>query len=679
MVNDVIDDKDDDSIFLSDHSRSMREAFGYCITLFRRLEATHGNANENENKDASSITGNASNLRSMTVSHLCCHGVEALHRASEEHRTRRKEAHRTFWSSLLTSKNDASITCTGDNGDYFATDNETSSSQTQRTNPTKAKTPQTAVERMRARFVPECDGNIHTDENNHDNGGTNGERFRTKSLCPDQVRWFRDRFQNRNLPCLITGLDQTPHFGFVNQNWRRSTSGEDPSSRRCNQSRFSEHPRKYGVHRKWFRDELGDNCLVPLRFLNPSGGDQDIGEEDVDSRSQPSLDEDGRAEECATLEVSVREWIDLLEKAPQSRHESLSQHSHGKKCDDNGNTSNAKENKKGPNPTVYYLKDWHLQQKFPGRSFADDCSLYATPGFFGRDLLNPFLARFTRGDYRFCYWGPSQSFTARHSDVMHSFSWSYNVVGTKEWTFFYGDSPDEVCDPFDENNNSSNTKKTFTIRQETGQTIFVPSAWQHRVVNLEETISINHNWITSSNLDLVWDCLRVEMLAVRNELRGWGCDGNDDDNGSDGDGDDGQALHRNMEACENMLRGCLGLDVTGFVLMTLVGLLETVTALMSVSMSSATTANGSPRNETGKEGNKNSRGGMFATQEDELYFDAFRLAFVLRDVLGTEEELLRLRKRLEAVLQSDDMAQSVITMVSGLIRWVEQHGTAGNN
>lgn len=84
--------------------------------------------------------------------------------------------------------------------------------------------------------------------------------------------------------------------------------------------------------------------------------------------------------------------------------------------------------------------------------------------------------------------------------------------------------------------------------------MFVPAGWKHRVVNCEETLSINHNWITTSNLDLTLECLFTEMQAIEVELRSWGVSG--------------------YEAEENMLLGCVGLDVSFFFWMILSRTLE---------------------------------------------------------------------------------------------------------
>nr|KYP53927.1 JmjC domain-containing protein 4 [Cajanus cajan] len=43
--------------------------------------------------------------------------------------------------------------------------------------------------------------------------------------------------------------------------------------------------------------------------------------------------------------------------------------------------------------------------------------------------------------------------------------------------------------------------------QDAGEIIFVPSGWYHQVHNLEDTISINHNWFNGYNLSWVWNLL----------------------------------------------------------------------------------------------------------------------------------------------------------------------------
>lgn len=46
--------------------------------------------------------------------------------------------------------------------------------------------------------------------------------------------------------------------------------------------------------------------------------------------------------------------------------------------------------------------------------------------------------------------------------------------------------------------------------QEAGETIFVPSGWHHTVQNLEDTLSINHNWLNGYNIHWALALLQQE-------------------------------------------------------------------------------------------------------------------------------------------------------------------------
>jgi hypothetical protein len=237
----------------------------------------------------------------------------------------------------------------------------------------------------------------------------------------------------------------------------------------------------------------------------------------------------------------------------------------------------------------------------PGNNDDEVSELYRVPPHFGRDLLNRFLSAFfasddlnSVADYYFCYWGPRGSKTMRHSDVLNSFSWSYNVCGHKEWTF-YPPSSSGLSSSADraEPSSSSFASEPIRLSQKSGQCVFVPSGWHHSVVNYEETLSVNHNWITTANIDLVWSCLCQEMKAIEHELAAW----------------DSPCQSRNLQTFDHanvvkrdiklvdresvratdepnshwdvreaMLRGCVGLDVTAFFLMVSVGIIDLVSS-----------------------------------------------------------------------------------------------------
>lgn len=56
------------------------------------------------------------------------------------------------------------------------------------------------------------------------------------------------------------------------------------------------------------------------------------------------------------------------------------------------------------------------------------------------------------------------------------------------------------------------------VTQEAGDAIFVPSGWYHQVTNLEDTISINHNWFNGFNVRELWTFFQSEYNAVEREL-----------------------------------------------------------------------------------------------------------------------------------------------------------------
>ena len=48
------------------------------------------------------------------------------------------------------------------------------------------------------------------------------------------------------------------------------------------------------------------------------------------------------------------------------------------------------------------------------------------------------------------------------------------------------------------------------LEQQAGEALFVPSGWRHDVLNLDDCLSINHNWINGHNVHWAWALLRLE-------------------------------------------------------------------------------------------------------------------------------------------------------------------------
>ncbi|XP_041046592.1 2-oxoglutarate and iron-dependent oxygenase JMJD4 isoform X3 [Carcharodon carcharias] len=177
-----------------------------------------------------------------------------------------------------------------------------------------------------------------------------------------------------------------------------------------------------------------------------------------------------------------------------------------------------------------YMKDWHMHRVFPNHG------VYSTPLFFQSDWLNEYWDTVELDDYRFVYMGPKGSWTPFHADVFRSYSWSANVCGRKKWLLFPPGQEEHLKDRSgnlvydaqspnlqDRNHypNYSQCCQPIEVVQEVGEVIFVPSSWHHQVYNLEDTISINHNWLNGCNIDIMWQFLQGELTAVQEEIGEW--------------------------------------------------------------------------------------------------------------------------------------------------------------
>ncbi len=171
-------------------------------------------------------------------------------------------------------------------------------------------------------------------------------------------------------------------------------------------------------------------------------------------------------------------------------------------------------------PDVLYLKDWKFPLAFP------DHPIYEVPEYFKEDWLNDLLK-----SYRFVYLGPRGTTTRLHADVLFSYSWSTNLSGTKRWHLCPPSKTHLLRDIFNQRlaphmhvdlesslpaypGLSVARGYTYTVIQKAGETIFVPSGWHHTVENLEDTMSVNHNWINGYNLKWSWDRVSAELAAL---------------------------------------------------------------------------------------------------------------------------------------------------------------------
>lgn len=249
------------------------------------------------------------------------------------------------------------------------------------------------------------------------------------------------------------------------------------------------------------KDWVLDNGKPNLQFLSSHFGNSRVQVADCGTRD---------FSDQKRMEMSVSEFVDhWLENSLQEQGSALTDQSNGHR--------------------VLYLKDWHFVKEYP------EYLAYTTPLFFCDDWLNLYLDNYRMhtgpdtyqanneiscSDYRFVYMGAKGSWTPLHADVFRSYSWSANVCGKKQWLFL---SPTQSNLVFDRNMKNSVydifgdvSEREFPgfreaiwleCTQEQNEIIFVPSGWYHQVHNLEDTISINHNWFNAYNLSWVWNLL----------------------------------------------------------------------------------------------------------------------------------------------------------------------------
>ena len=207
---------------------------------------------------------------------------------------------------------------------------------------------------------------------------------------------------------------------------------------------------------------------------------------------------------------------------------------------------------------LLYVQNWHLPSELPPR---DGPPFYRVPRWFRSDWLNSFLdseREQERGqempgagagaggggggggvgeagcggasDYRFVYLGPAGTSTPLHVDVLHSYSWSVNVVGRKLWRLVPPEWTECLMGPGGELAPAlESALPGFTrvgealphvveVIQGVGEAIFVPSGWHHTVLNLEDTLSVNHNWLNSFNCQRAWTVLRADFREACSQI-----------------------------------------------------------------------------------------------------------------------------------------------------------------
>ena len=152
---------------------------------------------------------------------------------------------------------------------------------------------------------------------------------------------------------------------------------------------------------------------------------------------------------------------------------------------------------------------------------------YSVPKYFKEDLFKIMGAK-NRPPYRWFLIGPERSGTTIHYDPLMTSAWNTSLQGRKLWVMFPFEVPKFIAKGMDYEKKFNNGKtqtaleyfyyvipeikknekkdqlKIIECIQYPGETIFVPGGWWHAVVNLDDTMAVTQNFMSTQNFDNVW-------------------------------------------------------------------------------------------------------------------------------------------------------------------------------
>jgi len=162
---------------------------------------------------------------------------------------------------------------------------------------------------------------------------------------------------------------------------------------------------------------------------------------------------------------------------------------------------------------------------------------FSVPEYFAEDLFS-LLGEESRPDYRWIIVGPEKSGSTFHKDPNSTSAWNAVVRGSKKWILY----PPNVPPPGVHAGRSGADVVTSLSLMEwfvnfykeaqegavapvegvvgAGDVIFVPRGWWHMAINLEETVAVTQNYVSSANLPHVLRFLRPGREDLVSGCRG---------------------------------------------------------------------------------------------------------------------------------------------------------------
>jgi beta-phosphoglucomutase-like phosphatase (HAD superfamily) len=174
-----------------------------------------------------------------------------------------------------------------------------------------------------------------------------------------------------------------------------------------------------------------------------------------------------------------------------------------------------------------YLFDKDFAAKAPGMA-----GEFEIPPYFAEDLM-AVLPQEARPDHRWLIVGPRHSGSSFHVDPNANFAWNATLQGRKKWVFYPpGCEPARSAgderqvdlvrwfeDFYDDDPNAHLRQECVS---EAGECVYVPRGWWHCVLNLDVSVALTHNVVTSRNLAHALDFLGDTASCAPGE----GCRGN---------------------------------------------------------------------------------------------------------------------------------------------------------
>lgn len=163
------------------------------------------------------------------------------------------------------------------------------------------------------------------------------------------------------------------------------------------------------------------------------------------------------------------------------------------------------------------------------RALLDD---FSPPEVFQEDLFQ-YLGEGARPPFRWILLGPRRSGSSIHIDPCSTAAWNTVISGRKRWVLFPPGTPRHILKPAswlsarrseaidwflhfakDIPPQLPAHQQPMEVDCGPGDTIYVPPNWWHTVLNLDDTVAVTQNFVSTWNFPLVWQELSTSRAKM---------------------------------------------------------------------------------------------------------------------------------------------------------------------